>query len=73
MASRTQAEKLKFIFDKSKEVSSTAAVKVVCLCTDVGRLLVEELRVPGQNGHLYRAHKADAADTIFLALGGGGG
>ena len=46
MASRTQAEKLKFIFDKSKEVSSTAAVKVVCLCTDVGRLLVEELRVP---------------------------
>lgn len=40
MASRTQAEKLKFIFDKSKEVSSTATVKVVCLCTDVGRLLV---------------------------------
>ena len=34
---------------------------------------LEELRVPGQNGHLYRAHEAGAADTIFLALGGGGG
>ena len=35
------------------------------------RACKEELRVPGQNGHLHRAHEAGAAATIFLELGVG--
>lgn len=56
MASRTQAKKLKFIFDKSKEVSSTATVKVVCLCTDVGRLLMGGIQSSSVKASHFTSH-----------------